>query len=91
MEEYQSVGVQEKYLSKLQTQRTPSTIYTINGFQVRGIIKEYDNITVVVENGGEEQLVYKHAISTIAPFQRDDDRRQSKPHSGRSYRDFDRG
>lgn len=84
MEVYLSADVQDRFLEKLQEQRTPSTIFTINGFQVRGIVKEYDEVSVLIENNGIEQLIYKHAIS-IAPFQKDEDRKQN-----RSSRDFDR-
>lgn len=85
MEVYLSADVQDRFLEKLQVQRTPSTIFTVNGFQARGIVKEYDEISVLIENNGIEQLIYKHAISTIAPFQKDEDRKQN-----RSSRDFDR-
>lgn len=89
MEIYLSVNVQDKFLSKLREQQTPSTIFTINGFQVRGTIKEYDEISVLVESGGTEQLIYKHAISTIAPFQRIEEHKQNSPYLGRPQKDFD--
>ena len=42
-------------------------IYLVNGFQIRGLVRGFDNFTVIIENDGKQQLVYKHAISTIAP------------------------
>ncbi|WP_444323107.1 RNA chaperone Hfq, partial [Phascolarctobacterium faecium] len=39
----------------------------INGFQIRGLVRGFDNFTVIIENEGKQQLVYKHAISTISP------------------------
>ena len=44
------------------------TILLIIGFQIRGVEKGFDNFTVVVELDGKQQLVYKHAISTVAPI-----------------------
>lgn len=41
-------------------------IYLINGFQIRGLVRGFDNFTVIIENEGKQQLVYKHAISTIS-------------------------
>jgi len=49
-------------------EHTVVTIYLINGFQLRGIVKGFDNFTVVLENETkQQQLIYKHAISTISP------------------------
>ena len=42
-------------------------IYLMNGFQIRGLVRGFDNFTVIIENEGKQQLVYKHAISTISP------------------------
>lgn len=44
------------------------TIYLVNGFQLRGMVKGFDNFTVILEQDGKQQLVYKHAISTISPM-----------------------
>ncbi|MPM75585.1 RNA-binding protein Hfq [bioreactor metagenome] len=44
-------------------------IYLVNGFQIRGLVRGFDNFTVIIEAEGKQQLVYKHAISTIAPLQ----------------------
>lgn len=82
MEVYLSADVQDEYLSKLKEQKTPSTIFTTNGFQVRGVIKDFDEISVLVENEGIDQLVYKHAISTIAPFQKTEEKKQNRPYRG---------
>ena len=37
------------------------------GFQIRGLVRGFDNFTVIIENDGKQQLVYKHAVSTISP------------------------
>ncbi|HHY13385.1 MAG TPA: RNA chaperone Hfq [Thermoanaerobacterales bacterium] len=44
------------------------TVYLINGFQLKGVVKGFDNFTVILEADGKQQLIYKHAISTISPI-----------------------
>ena len=43
------------------------TVFLMNGFQLRGVVTGFDNFTVVVNSDGKQQLIYKHAISTIVP------------------------
>jgi host factor-I protein len=43
------------------------TIHLVNGFQIKGNVKGFDNFTVVLDVLGKQQMVYKHAISTITP------------------------
>ena len=43
-------------------------IYLVNGFQIRGLVRGFDNFTIIIENDGKQQLVYKHAVSTISPI-----------------------
>jgi host factor-I protein len=43
------------------------TVFLTNGFQLKGLIKSYDNYTVLLESDGKQQLIYKHAISTYVP------------------------
>lgn len=64
----QAVNIQEYYLNELRKTRGHVTIFLTNGFQLRGIIKAFDNYTVLLETEGKEQLIYKHAISTFAPL-----------------------
>lgn len=64
----QSVNIQEQYLNELRKTRGQVTIFLTNGFQLRGIIKAFDNYTVLLEAEGKEQLIYKHAISTFSPL-----------------------
>ena len=42
-------------------------MFLVNGFQIRGSVTGFDNFTVIIDTDGKEQLIYKHAISTIAP------------------------
>jgi len=46
----------------------PVTIYLVNGFQLKGLVRGFDNFTVVLEFEGKQQMVYKHAISTVMPL-----------------------
>lgn len=59
--------IQDVFLNQLRKDNIPVTIYLVNGFQIRGLIKGFDNFTVVIEAEGKQQLVYKHAISTFIP------------------------
>lgn len=63
----QSVNIQDHYLNELRKTRGSVTVFLTNGFQLRGIIKAFDNYTVLLETEGKDQLIYKHAISTFAP------------------------
>ena len=42
-------------------------MFLMNGFQMRGVLRAFDNFTVIIDSDGKQQLIYKHAISTIAP------------------------
>ena len=44
----------------------------MNGFQLHGVVKGFDGFTVVLDSEGKQQLIYKHAISTIVPAQQID-------------------
>ncbi|WP_368654897.1 RNA chaperone Hfq [Ornithinibacillus sp. 4-3] len=63
----QSVNIQDFYLNQLRKTHGAVTVFLTNGFQLRGIIKAFDNYTVLLESEGKQQLIYKHAISTYAP------------------------
>lgn len=60
-------NLQDSFLNQVRKESIPLTIYLVNGFQLRGYVRGFDNFTVVIENDGKQQLVYKHAISTITP------------------------
>lgn len=63
----QSINIQDAFLNQVRKENIPITIYLVNGFQLRGFIRGFDNFTIVIETEGRQQLVYKHAISTFAP------------------------
>lgn len=62
------INLQDAFLNQVRKEKTPVTIYLVNGFQIKGIVKGFDNFTVIVELEQKQQLVYKHAISTVAPL-----------------------
>lgn len=64
----QSVNIQDHFLNQLRKSHGSVTVFLTNGFQLRGIVKAFDNYTVLLESDGKQQLIYKHAISTFAPL-----------------------
>ncbi|HQA49856.1 MAG TPA: RNA chaperone Hfq [Syntrophomonadaceae bacterium] len=62
------INLQDAFLNQVRKEKIPVTIYLVNGFQIKGIVKGFDNFTVNVEMEQKQQLVYKHAISTVAPI-----------------------
>ena len=64
-----SINLQDSFLNQVRKENVMVNIYLVNGFQFKGHVKGFDNFTVILENDFKQQLVYKHAISTIAPVQ----------------------
>ena len=62
-----SQNVQDVFLNHLRKNKTPVTIFLVNGVKLQGIITWFDNFSVLLRRDGHSQLVYKHAISTIMP------------------------
>ena len=60
--------LQEAILKEVQQDKVPVTLFLMNGFQLRGIITGYDSFVVVLVSDGKQQMIYKHAISTLAPM-----------------------
>jgi len=63
----QSVNIQDSFLNQLRKDGTFVTVFLLNGFQIKGLVKGFDNFTVLLESEGKQQLIFKHAISTFAP------------------------
>lgn len=55
-------------VNQVRKEHIPVTVYLTNGFQLKGLVKGFDNFTVVLDSDGRQQLIYKHAISTISPM-----------------------
>ncbi|BAL01789.1 Hfq protein [Oscillibacter valericigenes Sjm18-20] len=60
-------NLQDIFLTKARRDRVPATLFLMNGFQMRGVITGFDPFVVVLDSEGKQQIIYKHAISTIAP------------------------
>jgi len=63
-----AINLQDVFLNQVRRDKISVTIYLTNGFQFRGVVKGFDNFTVILESEGKQDLVYKHAISTIIPI-----------------------
>ena len=61
------INLQDRMLAALRQQSQNTTFFLMNGFQMRGIIRGFDNFVVFLESDGKQQMIYKHAISTIIP------------------------
>lgn len=61
------INLQDAFLNQVRKENLPVTIFLVNGFQLKGLVKGFDNFTVVLDTEGKQQMVYKHAISTIMP------------------------
>ncbi len=62
-----SINIQDTFLNQLRKDNIPVTVFLMNGFQIRGVIKAFDNFTIIIDSEGRQQMVYKHAISTFNP------------------------
>ena len=60
-------NMQDVFLNTLRKNNIFVTVFLLNGFQLKGLIKSYDNFTILLESDGKQQLIYKHAISTFVP------------------------
>ena len=60
-------NLQDIFLTKARKESVPVTLFLVNGFQLRGIITGFGCFVVVLDSEGRQQVIYKHAISTIAP------------------------
>lgn len=63
-----STNLQDVFLNQVRKDRTPITVFLMNGYQLRGLVKGFDNYTLILDSDGKQQMIYKHAISTISPL-----------------------
>ena len=75
-------NLQEIFLTRARKENIPVTLFLVNGFQLRGVITGFDCFVVVLESEGKQQVIYKHAISTIAPLRSIDLRAAVFRHAG---------
>lgn len=62
-----SLNLQDVFLNQARKEKIPVTIFLMNGFQFKGLVKGFDSYIVILDNEGKQNVVYKHAISTIVP------------------------
>ena len=63
-----AMNLQDAILKECRREKAPVTLFLMNGFQLRGIITGFDSFVVVLVSDGKQQMIYKHAISTLAPM-----------------------
>ena len=62
------INLQDAILKEVRRDKTPVTLFLMNGFQLRGTVTGYDSFVVVLVSEGRQQMIYKHAISTLVPM-----------------------
>ena len=62
------VNLQDVFLNTLRKEKTDVTVFLMNGFQIKGVIRGYDSFVILIESDGRQQVIYKHAVSTISPY-----------------------
>ena len=60
-------NLQDLFLLSARRNRTSVTVFLVNGFQMRGIVTGFDSFVILLQSDGKQQMIYKHAVSTIAP------------------------
>ena len=64
----EAMNLQDAILKEVRREKVPVTLFLMNGFQLRGVITGFDSFVVVLVSDGKQQMIYKHAISTLAPI-----------------------
>ena len=62
-------NLQDLMLNELRREHTPVTMFLMNGFQMKGVVTGFDSFIVMLSSDGKQQMIYKHAISTVVPLQ----------------------
>ena len=62
------ITLQDAILKEVLRDKVPLTLFLMNGFQLRGIITGFDSFVVVLVSDGKQQMIYKHAMSTLVPM-----------------------
>jgi len=63
-----NTNLQDTFLTKARLQNVPLTVFLVNGFQMRGTVRGFDPFVVLLDVEGRQQMLYKHAISTVVPL-----------------------
>ena len=62
-----NINLQDVFLNQVRKEKVGVTIFLMNGYQFKGIVKGFDSFIVILDCEGKQNIVYKHAISTISP------------------------
>ncbi len=62
-----NLNLQDQFLNTARREGIVITVFLVNGYQIKGLVKGFDNYTLVLDSEEKQQLIYKHAISTIIP------------------------
>ncbi len=62
-----ALNLQDLFLNQARKEKIGITIFLMNGVQLKGLVKGFDSYIIVLDNDGKQQMIYKHAISTIIP------------------------
>ena len=63
-----AINLQDTFLNQARKENMLTTVFLVNGYQIKGVVRSFDNFTILLDVEGKQQLVYKHAISTIIPM-----------------------
>jgi host factor-I protein len=64
------INLQDMFLNKARQEKISLTVFLTNGFQLRGIVRGFDTFVILFDCDGKQEMIYKHAISTVIPFRR---------------------
>lgn len=67
MQMQKTQNLQDAFLNQVRREKSLVTMFLMNGFQLHGVVKSFDGFTVILDSDGKQQLIYKHAISTVVP------------------------
>ncbi|MGM0379156.1 MAG: RNA chaperone Hfq [Bacillota bacterium] len=62
-----TINLQDNFLNQARKSKTLITVFLVSGYQIKGHVKGFDNFTIIMDSDSKQQLIYKHAISTIIP------------------------
>jgi host factor-I protein len=79
-------NIQDTFLNTVRKDKSPITIYLVSGVKLTGKIRSFDKYSVLLENNSQEQLIFKHAISTVVSGRAGhmEGRTDSRPHAASS-------
>ncbi len=81
MESKPAQNIQDTFLNTVRKDKSAITIYLVSGVKLTGKIRSFDKYSVLLENNAQEQLIFKHAISTVVST-RPGSMHLDRPHSG---------